>query len=109
MVRAMRALEAVSQPGEVVLQRPGARYPPAPVILIGRLFLLQVLRFDYYTFLKKGEARGGYCTTTWPSNSFRDQSFSHTKNSHVLPADLKYCVLRHPPSGKAIMVNSVQL
>ncbi|HEY8150887.1 MAG TPA: hypothetical protein VIK51_18415, partial [Vicinamibacteria bacterium] len=36
MVRAMRALEAVSQPGEIVLQRPGARYPPAPVILIGR-------------------------------------------------------------------------
>jgi hypothetical protein len=36
MVRAMRALEAESRPGEVVLQRPGARYPPAPVILIGR-------------------------------------------------------------------------
>jgi hypothetical protein len=36
IVRAMRALEAASQPGEVVLQRPGARYPPAPVILIGR-------------------------------------------------------------------------
>jgi hypothetical protein len=36
MVRAMRALEADSRPGDVVLQRPGARYPPAPVILIGR-------------------------------------------------------------------------
>jgi len=36
MVRAMAALEAVSQPGEIVLQRPGARFPPAPVILIGR-------------------------------------------------------------------------
>jgi hypothetical protein len=36
MVRAMRALEAASQPGEVVLQRPGARYPPAPVVLVGR-------------------------------------------------------------------------
>jgi hypothetical protein len=36
MVRAMNALEAASQPGEVVLQRPGARYPPAPVVLIGR-------------------------------------------------------------------------
>lgn len=35
-VRAMRALEARSQPGDVVLQRPGARFPPAPVILIGR-------------------------------------------------------------------------
>jgi hypothetical protein len=35
-VRAMRALEAVSRPGDVVLQRPGARYPPAPVVLIGR-------------------------------------------------------------------------
>ncbi len=36
MVRAMRALAADSRPGDVVLQRPGARYPPAPVILIGR-------------------------------------------------------------------------
>ncbi len=36
IVRAMRALREASRPGEVVLQRPGARYPPAPVILIGR-------------------------------------------------------------------------
>ena len=36
IVRAMRALAAASRPGEVVLQRPGARYPPAPVIMIGR-------------------------------------------------------------------------
>ena len=36
MVRAMAALAADSRPGDVVLQRPGARYPPAPVILIGR-------------------------------------------------------------------------
>jgi hypothetical protein len=36
MVRAMAALGADSRPGDVVLQRPGARYPPAPVILIGR-------------------------------------------------------------------------
>jgi hypothetical protein len=36
MVRAMRALEAVSRPGDVVLQRPGGRYPPAPVVLAGR-------------------------------------------------------------------------
>ena len=36
MVRAVRALESVSQPGDVVLQRPGARYPPAPVVLVGR-------------------------------------------------------------------------
>lgn len=36
MVRAMAALERVSQPGDVVLQRPGARYPPAPVVLAGR-------------------------------------------------------------------------
>jgi hypothetical protein len=36
MVRAMVALERVSEPGDVVLQRPGARYPPAPVILSGR-------------------------------------------------------------------------
>jgi len=36
MVRAMRALEAASLPGGVVLQRPGGRYPPAPVVLAGR-------------------------------------------------------------------------
>jgi hypothetical protein len=36
MVRAMDALKRASAPGDVVLQRPGARYPPAPVILAGR-------------------------------------------------------------------------
>jgi hypothetical protein len=36
MVRAMDALARVSQPGDVVMQRPGARYPPAPVVLAGR-------------------------------------------------------------------------
>jgi hypothetical protein len=36
MVRAMDALQAASRPGEVVLQRPGGRFPPVPVILIGR-------------------------------------------------------------------------
>ena len=36
MVRAMDALERVSRPGDVVMQRPGARYPPAPVVLVGR-------------------------------------------------------------------------
>ncbi len=36
MVRAVRALEEVSRPGDVVLQRPGARYPPAPLVLAGR-------------------------------------------------------------------------
>jgi hypothetical protein len=36
MVRAMKALSAVSASGDVVMQRPGARYPPAPVILAGR-------------------------------------------------------------------------
>ena len=36
MVRAMDALAAASAPGDVVLQRPGARYPPLPVVLIGR-------------------------------------------------------------------------
>ena len=36
MVRAARALAAASRPGDVVLQRPGGRYPPAPVVLAGR-------------------------------------------------------------------------
>jgi hypothetical protein len=35
-VRAVRALESASRPGDVVLQRPGARYPPLPVVLAGR-------------------------------------------------------------------------
>jgi hypothetical protein len=36
MVRAMDALANASLPGDVVLQRPGGRYPPAPVVLAGR-------------------------------------------------------------------------
>ncbi|PYQ01167.1 MAG: hypothetical protein DMF83_26325 [Acidobacteria bacterium] len=36
MVRAVRAVAAVSRPGDVVMQRPGARYPPLPVVLFGR-------------------------------------------------------------------------
>jgi hypothetical protein len=35
-VRAVRVAEAHSAPGEVILQRPGARYPPLPVILASR-------------------------------------------------------------------------
>jgi hypothetical protein len=35
-VRAMGALVAASRPGDVVLQRPGGRWPPAPVVLAGR-------------------------------------------------------------------------
>ena len=35
-VRAMEQVAAITTPGEVVLQRPGALYPPAPLILIGR-------------------------------------------------------------------------
>ena len=33
MVRATAALARAARPGDVVLQRPGARYPPAPVLL----------------------------------------------------------------------------
>jgi hypothetical protein len=36
LVRAVAAVEAASRPGDVVLQRPGARYPPLPVVLAGR-------------------------------------------------------------------------
>jgi hypothetical protein len=36
MVRAAEAVAAVSRPGDVVMQRPGARYPPLPVVLFGR-------------------------------------------------------------------------
>ena len=36
MVRAARAVEKASEPGDVVLQRPGGRFPPAPVLLASR-------------------------------------------------------------------------
>jgi hypothetical protein len=36
LVRAVRAVEAASDRGDVVMQRPGARYPPLPVLLAGR-------------------------------------------------------------------------
>jgi hypothetical protein len=36
MVRAVRAVASLSRPGDVVMQRPGARYPPLPVVLFGR-------------------------------------------------------------------------
>ena len=36
LVRAVGAVEAASRPGDVVMQRPGARYPPLPVVLAGR-------------------------------------------------------------------------
>ena len=35
MVRAVKAVASVSRPGDVVMQRPGARYPPLPVVLFG--------------------------------------------------------------------------
>jgi len=47
MVRAMDAVKANSRPGEVVLQRPGARYPPLPVILAGRRVVYE--RFTPYS------------------------------------------------------------
>ena len=36
IVRAMDALTTASSPGDVVLERPGGRWPPAPVVLAGR-------------------------------------------------------------------------
>jgi hypothetical protein len=47
MVRAMDAVKAHSQPGDVVLQRPGARYPPLPVVLAGRRVFYE--RFTAYS------------------------------------------------------------
>jgi hypothetical protein len=46
---AVRALEAIARdgrPGDVVLQRPGARYPPLPVVLVGRRVVYE--RFTPY-------------------------------------------------------------
>jgi hypothetical protein len=45
-VRAIRAIEKDSQPGDRVLQRPGGRYPPLPVVLAGRRVLYE--RFTVY-------------------------------------------------------------
>jgi hypothetical protein len=46
-VRAMREVAAHSRPGDVVLQRPVARYPPLPVILAGRRVVYE--RFTPYS------------------------------------------------------------
>jgi hypothetical protein len=45
-VRAIRAIERDGQPGDRVLQRPVARYPPLPVVLAGRRVLYE--RFTVY-------------------------------------------------------------
>jgi hypothetical protein len=45
-VRAIRAIEEDSRPGDRVLQRPGGRYPPLPVVLAGRRVLYE--RFTVY-------------------------------------------------------------
>jgi hypothetical protein len=36
VMRAMRALEMMSRPGDVVIMRPYSRYPPPPVVFVGR-------------------------------------------------------------------------
>jgi hypothetical protein len=36
VVRAMAALEQASAPGDVVLSRPFSRYPPPPIVFVGR-------------------------------------------------------------------------
>jgi len=62
MVRAMRALESSSHPGEVVLQRPGGRYPPAPVVLAGRRVTYE--RFTPYLtqFVAKADLEARHAT-----------------------------------------------
>ena len=62
MVRAMRALEAASRPGDVVLQRPGGRYPPAPVVLAGRRVTYE--RFTPYLtqFASKADLEARHAT-----------------------------------------------
>jgi hypothetical protein len=44
MLRAARALEARTQPGDVVMQRPAGRFPPAPVVFASRR-----VPYDRYT------------------------------------------------------------
>ncbi len=57
MVRAMDALAAASRPGDVVLQRPGARYPPLPVVLIGRRVPYERFTPWLTQFAPRGRAR----------------------------------------------------
>jgi hypothetical protein len=45
-VRAVRAIQRDSRPGDRVLQRPIARYPPLPVVLVGRRVVYE--RFTVY-------------------------------------------------------------
>ena len=62
MVRAMEALEAASRPGDVVLQRPAGRYPPAPVVLAGRRVTYE--RFTPYLtqFASKADLEARHAT-----------------------------------------------
>jgi len=62
MVRAMEALAAASRPGDVVLQRPGGRYPPAPVVLAGRRVTYE--RFTPYLtqFASKADLEARHAT-----------------------------------------------
>jgi hypothetical protein len=45
-VRALSAIARDGRPGDVVLQRPGARYPPLPAVLVGRRVVYE--RFTPY-------------------------------------------------------------
>lgn len=49
VLRAMSALEQASRPGDVVLMRPFSRYPPPPIVFIGR----RVAYTDYMPYLQQ--------------------------------------------------------
>ena len=49
VLRAMAALEQASQPGDVVLMRPFSRYPPPPIVFIGR----RVAYTDYMPYMRQ--------------------------------------------------------
>ena len=49
VLRAMSALEQASRPGDVVLMRPFSRYPPPPIVFIGR----RVAYTDYMPYMRQ--------------------------------------------------------
>jgi hypothetical protein len=57
VVRALDAVASDGRPGDVVLQRPGARYPPLPAVLVGRRVVYE--RFTPYLtqFAPRAELR----------------------------------------------------
>jgi hypothetical protein len=66
VVQAMRALERDTRPGEVVLERPAAHWPPLPVVLAGR----RVPYTRYIPYMAQFAARRDYLSRSRAIRAF---------------------------------------